>query len=125
VCLAIGWAGVPALASGSDRSIQQFVHRDWTSKDRAPRGILVLAQTRDGYLWLGTVKGLYRFDGISFDRYGPQYCSHLLWFGDRRLRQTSAQTLASGSGRVTLEADREGGAKDDRLTLCARCEAKD
>ena len=28
--------------------------------------IKALAQTRDGYLWLGTLKGLVRFDGVRF-----------------------------------------------------------
>jgi ligand-binding sensor domain-containing protein len=30
-----------------------------------------LAQTTDGFLWLGTAQGLYRFDGVSFERYEP------------------------------------------------------
>src|SRR5262249_53428891 len=43
----------------------------WTAKDGAPSGIRALAQTVDGYLWLGTRSGLYRFDGVSFVRYEP------------------------------------------------------
>jgi ligand-binding sensor domain-containing protein len=31
-----------------------------------------LAQSTDGYLWLGTPDGLYRFDGRIFERYQPQ-----------------------------------------------------
>jgi PAS domain S-box-containing protein len=31
-----------------------------------------LAQTSDGYLWLGGPEGLYRFDGVVFERYQPQ-----------------------------------------------------
>jgi len=37
-----------------------------------PSGIHVLAQSADGYLWLGTPVGLYRFDGVVFERYQPQ-----------------------------------------------------
>ncbi len=39
----------------------------WTERDglRAPR-IRALAQTPDGYLWIGTTDGLVRFDGFSF-----------------------------------------------------------
>src|ERR1700731_3508883 len=33
---------------------------------------LALAQTRDGYLWVGTTQGLYRFNGISFEQYQPE-----------------------------------------------------
>jgi ligand-binding sensor domain-containing protein len=42
------------LARGSDRTIAQFVHTAWGEKEGAPAGILALAQTTDGYLWLGT-----------------------------------------------------------------------
>jgi PAS domain S-box-containing protein len=31
-----------------------------------------LAQTSDGYLWLGSHDGLYRFDGVVFEHYQPQ-----------------------------------------------------
>jgi signal transduction histidine kinase/ligand-binding sensor domain-containing protein len=31
-----------------------------------------LAQTSDGYLWLGGPEGLYRFDGVVFEHYHPQ-----------------------------------------------------
>jgi len=59
------------VAADGDQSIVQFVHRAWTAKDGAPNGIRPMAQTPDGYLWLGTRNGLYRFDGVSFARYEP------------------------------------------------------
>jgi len=31
-----------------------------------------LAQTSDGYLWLGSPDGLYRFDGVVFEHYKPE-----------------------------------------------------
>lgn len=48
---------------------QRFEHRRWTLNDDSPSQIGALAQTRDGYLWLGTHDSLYRFDGLSFTRY--------------------------------------------------------
>ena len=36
-----------------------------------PGQIYALTQTTDGYLWLGCLSGLYRFDGVSFERYEP------------------------------------------------------
>jgi len=30
-----------------------------------------MAQTADGYLWIGSARGLYRFDGIAFERFRP------------------------------------------------------
>jgi signal transduction histidine kinase/ligand-binding sensor domain-containing protein len=41
----------------------------WTGRDGAPENISALAQTSDGYLWLGTPLGLYRFDGLRFESY--------------------------------------------------------
>lgn len=55
----------------SDRTIGQFMHTSWTAKDRAPSAIRALAQTEDGFLWLGTNDGLYRFDGVTFERFEP------------------------------------------------------
>ena len=34
--------------------------------------ITAIAQTPDGYLWIGTPKGLARFDGIRFRVYNPR-----------------------------------------------------
>jgi signal transduction histidine kinase/ligand-binding sensor domain-containing protein len=49
----------------------QFTHSSWTSIDGVPGMISALAQTPDGYLWLGTYEGLYRFDGVTFERIAP------------------------------------------------------
>ena len=46
-------------------------HTRWTVREGAPKFIYHLAQTSDGFLWLATADGLYRFDGQSFDRYQP------------------------------------------------------
>ena len=69
---------------GSDRTIAQFMHTAWGQKEGAPSGVLALAQTTDGYLWLGCVDGLYRFDGVSFElrRTGTAYALLALPNGD-------------------------------------------
>jgi signal transduction histidine kinase/ligand-binding sensor domain-containing protein len=37
------------------------------------RGVVsALAQTADGFLWVGTTEGLYRFDGMTFEAYKPE-----------------------------------------------------
>ena len=60
---------VPALGLNPEREITQFYHTKWTVKDGAPGQVAALAQTSDGYLWLGTNVGLFRFDGVRFERY--------------------------------------------------------
>ncbi|WP_257461470.1 sensor histidine kinase [Archangium lipolyticum] len=65
MCCAFG--GAHAAEPG--RVIKDFHHTAWTLKDGAPAGIWVMAQTEDGWLWLGTSAGLWRFDGVVFERY--------------------------------------------------------
>ncbi|MEO7999101.1 MAG: hypothetical protein ABI852_16730, partial [Gemmatimonadaceae bacterium] len=48
-----------------------MVHTTWTKKDGAPIGINALAQTTDGYLWIGSTTGLVRFDGVRFVTFVP------------------------------------------------------
>ncbi|OAN58342.1 sensor histidine kinase [Sphingomonas sp. TDK1] len=53
-------------------SIAQYDLRAWKLVDGAPPDIWALAQSRDGFLWLGTGAGLYRFDGITFEPIRPR-----------------------------------------------------
>ena len=40
----------------------------WTTEDGLPQNwVYALAQTDDGYLWVGTGSGLARFDGLTFE----------------------------------------------------------
>src|SRR5471032_3309027 len=58
---------LPAQAdSTKPRPIAQMVHTRWTAKEGAPSEVSSFAQTRDGYLWIGTRSGLVRFDGVRF-----------------------------------------------------------
>ena len=64
-------ATIASLSAGAasldpNKSISQFAHTSWTAKDGIPGPVKAIAQTRDGYLWLGTPAGLYRFDGVHF-----------------------------------------------------------
>lgn len=60
-------AAAPLFAQPSQqRSLDQYNLRAWTLEDGAPPDIWALAQTRDGFLWLGTGAGLYRFDGNTY-----------------------------------------------------------
>ena len=57
--------------SAEIRPIGQLVHTRWTAKEGAPTDITTLAQTSDGYLWIGTLYGLVRFDGVRFVPFAP------------------------------------------------------
>lgn len=72
ICLFMLLSSASAFALDRDRTISQLSHRAWTARDGAPSQITALAQTTDGYLWIGTTHGLFRFDGIHFELYQPQ-----------------------------------------------------
>ena len=54
-----------ALALNPSLDVSQYVHTAWRIRDGfLADTISALSQTTDGYIWLGTERGLYRFDGI-------------------------------------------------------------
>ena len=54
-----------ASALNPSLDINQYAHNTWTVRDGFFKGTLyAIAQTPDGYLWLGTEFGLLRFDGV-------------------------------------------------------------
>lgn len=61
-----------AAAIPIERKLYQLQHQNWKAKDGVPTSIGTIAQTDDGYLWLGTSNGLYRFDGVNFELYQPR-----------------------------------------------------
>jgi ligand-binding sensor domain-containing protein len=67
--LVLGWGGASAFGLDSSRALTQYAHRIWQATQGLPEGtVYCVQQTRDGYLWLGTLRGLVRFDGVRFTR---------------------------------------------------------
>ena len=64
-------SGATAQALDRGRTIAEFHHTGWSARDAAPSQISALAQTADGYLWIGSARGLFRFDGVRFELYTP------------------------------------------------------
>lgn len=56
-----------ARALDPNRLLLQYVREQWTTETRFPGGAVNgISQTADGYLWIGTDRGLLRFDGFNF-----------------------------------------------------------
>jgi signal transduction histidine kinase/ligand-binding sensor domain-containing protein len=58
-------------AAAASQTLSEMYHSSWTIRDGVPSSIEAIAQTQDGYIWLGTDTGLFRFDGKRFERYHP------------------------------------------------------
>jgi PAS domain S-box-containing protein len=57
----------PAASLDPTKALAQYTRDVWLTDRGLPQNtVLALAQTSDGYLWLGTEEGLARFDGIRF-----------------------------------------------------------
>ncbi|HEV2729491.1 MAG TPA: two-component regulator propeller domain-containing protein [Terriglobales bacterium] len=73
-CAIAGLMGVCFAVSASavdpTRTVSQYLHDSWGTERGLPGGsITAIAQTSDGYLWIGTDKGLVRFDGLNFHQF--------------------------------------------------------
>ena len=57
----------PVFALDPQKTINQYGHKVWLKQNGLPaNAVNVGLQGRDGYLWLGSSAGLFRFDGVSF-----------------------------------------------------------
>src|SRR6267154_153760 len=91
--------------------VSQYAHTAWKVRDGFTQGsIFCIAQTPDGYLWLGTESGLYRFDGMRALSWQPpaglqlpsNYITALLVARDGTLWITTNKGLASWKdGKLT------------------------
>ena len=114
----IGWMLVVALAAATAHpaagaaaeGLPDFSHRSWNVRDGAPADVWTLGGGREGVLWLGTGMGLYRFDGLRFERYRP---------GDQPLPAFNINALLVDEDRTLWIGLFEGGVlrlRDDGVT---------
>src|SRR6201999_1314017 len=79
----------PALALDPAKPLTQYSSAVWTQQQGLPQdAIRAIAQTTDGYLWLGTDEGLARFDGYDFVVFRK---------GEGGLSSNSITSLAAGA----------------------------
>src|SRR5215471_18719979 len=59
-------------AVNPNKQIFEYAHSHWTTQDGTLGGSpVVVTQTSDGFLWIGTNVGLVRFDGVHFASWRP------------------------------------------------------
>ena len=108
----------PSFALNPTLDISQYSHKAWKVSEGFTRGpINAIAQTPDGYLWLGTEFGLLRFDGVRNVEWTPPAQQQLPSNTIDRLLVTRDGTLWIGtykglaswkSGRLTAYAELAG-----------------
>ena len=90
-------------------NIGQYTHTAWRIRDGfASARIVAIAQTPDGYLWLGTARGLLRFDGIGATPWrsprGPQLSN--VEIGDLLVARDSTLWIGTARGLFTMKNGR-------------------
>jgi signal transduction histidine kinase/ligand-binding sensor domain-containing protein len=61
---------VASLPTFAEELNNKFLQTQWTTENGLPQNsVTSIAQTPDGYLWIGTFGGLARFDGVRFKIY--------------------------------------------------------
>lgn len=87
-----------ACALDPSLDISQYAHTTWKVREGFFKGItFAIAQTPDGYLWLGTDFGLLRFDGVRAIPWQPPAGERLPSGTIRRLLVTRDGTLWIGT----------------------------
>ncbi|TFW20628.1 sensor histidine kinase [Duganella callida] len=73
--LATGLLLIHLLAGASAPAplLSDYTHTAWTRLQNAPADVLKITQTTDGWLWVATATGLYRYDGVHFERVDSVY----------------------------------------------------
>ena len=94
-----------------------YTHTAWGGLQGAPVDVLKLAQSTDGWLWMTTATGLYRYDGVQFERTDTVYGRRLyssdvlgllaatdgaLWVG---YRLGGVTVFRKGATRTFMESD--------------------
>ena len=65
--LILSAAPLPAAGLDPRKAVTQYNLDAWTTASGLPQNtVTAIAQTRDGYLWMGSFGGLARFDGARF-----------------------------------------------------------
>jgi signal transduction histidine kinase/ligand-binding sensor domain-containing protein len=95
---------VPAFAVDPNTRLSQYAHTAWRIQDGLfNSAVAAIAQTRDGYLWIGTEAGLLRFDGVRFVPWKAEHGERLPSHGiqDLLAARDGSLWIASGGGGLS------------------------
>ncbi len=95
---------LPPTAQAGERSARLYDERDGLAVSETA----LLAEDSDGFIWIGTMAGLVRFDGSEMRSWAPESLRHVL-----RVLATSpdGQVVAAGLGEPLWRVERDGVAR--------------
>ncbi|MEP6663896.1 MAG: two-component regulator propeller domain-containing protein, partial [Verrucomicrobiota bacterium] len=86
-----------------------YYHSTWDYEDGLPQNtVLAVLQTSDGYLWLGTLRGLARFDGLRFAIFDQKNVPEIKDRAITCLCETPDGSLWFGTGHGGLNRFKKG-----------------
>ena len=104
----VNWCAIAAVLLGMaasaaalepSTSLASYERQAWAMENGLPQNtVQALAQTKDGFLWLGTEVGLVRFDGVEFQTYDRNSVPALPGSDIRRLLVARDGALWIGTG---------------------------
>ncbi len=104
----MSWLAVAAMLFGfaasaaalePSTSLANYGRQAWAMENGLPQNtVQALAQTKDGFIWLGTEAGLVRFDGVEFQTYDRNSVPALPGNDIRCLLATTDGSLWIGTG---------------------------
>src|SRR5260370_29835452 len=99
-----------AFALDPSLDVSQYAHTAWKVRDGFTKGYIIsIAQTPDGYLWLGSEFGLLRFDGVRAVPWQPPRDQHLP-------PGTILRLLVARDGTLWIGAKGRASWKDGKIT---------
>lgn len=107
-------ASLACLAGPASRAAEELPGGDyllqrWDVDDGLPDdAVAAITQTRDGYLWIGTARGLARFDGVRFRLFTAANTPALASGNVRFLAEDCDGALWIGLGRGGIVRHRDG-----------------
>ncbi len=130
-CCAVACALAPlgAAQRTTEHSSLLYTIDSWENDDGLPQNsVISMVQTRDGYLWLGTINGLVRFDGRVFTVFNEDNTPGLgnspivSLFEDRRgdlwIGSEASGALRAHNGRIHPTGIGGGGSEARMLSIC-------
>src|SRR3954468_8086997 len=88
---------------------EEYLTDVWTTDDGLPdSSVTAIAQTPDGYLWVGTYNGLVRFDGMRFVTFDPANTPALAHARVRKLSVDDEGTLWINTFDGSMASLRQG-----------------